>query len=233
MNLPNKLSLARICMIPLFVAAYFLPFRWAPIAAVAIFILAAFTDFLDGHIARKYNLVTDLGKLLDPIADKILVTAALFCVVATNPLGYRPPSAVFSDLSGMEGWRNFTEIFLTVAGVVILARELLISAVRQIAASKGVVVQANIFGKIKTVCQDITLPIICLLYSQKYIVTAFTSSGVHFLSDGLYALLEVGNIGAVVLLSLTTLITVLSGVVYLVQNRGVFAESKPETKTEE
>ena len=210
-------------MIPLFVAAFFLPFWWAPIVAVGIFILAAFTDFLDGHIARKYNLVTDLGKLLDPTADKILVTAALFCVVATNPLGYRD-ATWFSSLEALTSWQTFTEIFLTVAGIVILARELLISAVRQIAASKGVVVQANIFGKIKTVCQDITLPVICLLYSQKYLPTRSMSGTV--LSDGVYTLFEVGNIVTVVLLSLTTLITVLSGVVYLVQNKSVFAESK-------
>ena len=81
MNLPNTLSVLRMCMIPLFVVAYFL----SPVWAVVVFVLAAFTDFLDGYIARKYNMVTDLGKLLDPMADKVLVTAALFCVVGTNP----------------------------------------------------------------------------------------------------------------------------------------------------
>ena len=76
MNLPNKLSILRIVMVPLFVVAYFLPFEWTPFVALCIFALAAITDFLDGYIARKYNLVTNLGKLLDPIADKILVCAA-------------------------------------------------------------------------------------------------------------------------------------------------------------
>lgn len=234
MNLPNKLSLARICMIPLFVAVYFLPFWWAPVAAVAIFILAAFTDFLDGHIARKYNLVTDLGKLLDPIADKILVTAALFCVVATNPFGYRGQNPALSIIADMTAWQNFTMIFLTVAGIVILARELLISAMRQIAASKGVVVQANIFGKIKTVCQDITLPVVCFLYIQKYIGdTEIVGDTVgHLMPEQYFMFFEVLNILGIVMLSLTTLITVLSGVVYLVQNRAVFAENKPESKTE-
>ncbi len=228
MNLPNKLSLARICMIPLFVAAYFLPFVWAPAVSVVIFILAAFTDFLDGHIARKYNLVTDLGKLLDPIADKILVTAALFCVVATNPFAYRgqnQPLAVFADFVA---WQNFTQIFLTVAGIVILARELLISAMRQIAASKGIVVQANIFGKIKTVCQDVTLPVVCVLYTQKYLVQTVSEGCIRgmFMPEQYYVLFEVLNIAGIVLVALTTLVTVLSGVVYMVQNRHVFAEEK-------
>ena len=225
MNLPNKLSLMRICMIPLFVAAYFLPFVWAPPVAVGIFLLAAFTDFLDGHIARKYNLVTDLGKLLDPIADKILVTAALFCVVATNPFGFRAQNMYSSTYVDMSAWQNFTAIFLTVSGIVILARELLISAMRQIAASKGVVVQANIFGKIKTITQDITLPVVCLLYMQKYIVFG-TENGRLFIDNKYFMFFEVLNIVGIVLLCVTTLITVLSGVVYMVQNRSVFAEAK-------
>lgn len=130
MNLPNTLSVVRMCMIPLFIVAYFL----SPVWAVVVFVLAAFTDFLDGYIARKYNMVTDLGKLLDPMADKVLVTAALFCVVGTNPLQY-----------GMDG--NASSIFLICCATVIIARELLISAVRMIAASKGIVVQANVYGK--------------------------------------------------------------------------------------
>lgn len=69
MNIPNSLSLTRICLIPLFIAAYFLPYEWGVYVAIAIFFVCCFTDFLDGFIARKYNMVTDLGKLLDPIAD--------------------------------------------------------------------------------------------------------------------------------------------------------------------
>ena len=124
MNLPNKLSLLRICMVPLFVVAYFLPFFWGPIVAVVLFILAAATDFLDGYIARKNKMVTDLGKLLDPMADKILVCAALFCVVATNPL----------KLINYTWGAKFGLILLAAGATVIISRELLISAVRQIAA---------------------------------------------------------------------------------------------------
>lgn len=197
MNLPNKLSLLRICMVPLFVAAYFLPYYWGAFIAVGIFLLAAFTDFLDGHIARKYGMVTDLGKLLDPIADKILVCAALFCVVATNPLQYY-----------YEAWAvTFGLILLAVGAAIILSRELLISAVRQIAASKGVVLQANIFGKIKTVFQDVSLPLLVIL-----------NSGIL---QG--TLRMIWWWVSLVLFSVAVILTIVSGVIYLVQNKKVFS----------
>ncbi len=200
MNLPNKLSLARIFMIPVFIALYFLPYAFAPYAALAVFVLAAFTDFLDGYIARKYNMVTDLGKLLDPIADKILVTAALFCVTATNVL-YTENFA-------------WSAVFLAVCGTVIIARELLISAVRMIAAAKGAVIQANIYGKIKTVLQDISLPALIILQARgldKILPSAFYD--------------VIWWIGLAVF-SLATIMTVISGVIYLIQNRSVFSEKK-------
>ena len=197
MNLPNKLSLLRICMVPLFVVAYFLPYKWGAFVAVALFILAAATDFLDGYIARKYNMVTDLGKLLDPIADKVLVCAALFCVVATNPL----------QLSGYTWAATFGVILLAVGGTVIISRELLISAVRMIAASKGVVVQANMFGKIKTVFQDVSLPMLILL--------AGVSTNSVFWTIWWWA--------AVLLFAVAVAFTIASGVIYLKQNKKVFS----------
>jgi len=222
MNLPNRLTILRICMIPLFVVAYFLPFSWAPWVAVAIFILAAFTDFLDGFIARKYHLVTDLGKLLDPIADKILVTAALFCVVATNPLQWMTDMADFAGYN----W-NFTEfgaIFLTCCATLILARELLIDAVRMIAASKGKVVQANVFGKVKTVLQDVSLPLLVLLNVCGYYVADYSMISFRPFHQ-LNGWLVVGFV-ALILFGLATVMTVVSGIIYLVQNRGVFATEK-------
>lgn len=141
MNLPNKLSLFRIIAVPVMTLIYYLPVYMAPLWSVIIFIVAAFTDFLDGYIARKYNMVTDLGKLLDPIADKMLVVFALFIVVENESLPV--------------GWGG-------AACAVIVAREMLISIVRQIAASKGVIIQANIFGKLKTFLQDIALPLLML-----------------------------------------------------------------------
>ena len=219
MNLPNKLTILRICMIPLFVAAYFLPFSWAPWVAVGIFVLAAFTDFLDGFIARKYHLVTDLGKLLDPIADKILVTAALFCIVATNPAQHL--SGFYNDAFSQFNWATFGAIFFAVCATLILARELLIDAVRMIAASKGKVVQANVFGKIKTVLQDVAIPVLVLCNLTAYAPRPSpVSSATHYIQEAnMHLALNMTGAG---LLFLATVMTVVSGIIYLVQNRGVF-----------
>lgn len=203
MNLPNTLSVLRMCMIPLFVVAYFL----SPVWAVVVFVLAAFTDFLDGYIARKYNMVTDLGKLLDPMADKVLVTAALFCVVGTNPLQY----CALGEWSG---------IFLICGATVIIARELLISAVRMIAASKGIVVQANVYGKIKTILQDVSLPVFVFCQVGKaYLIVSIDDNWWTQNSQWI-------GIVATVLFSLAILFTILSGVIYLVQNRKVFSDKQ-------
>lgn len=219
MNVPNSLSLARICMIPLFVAAYFLPYEWGVYAAIAIFLICCFTDFLDGFIARKYNMVTDLGKLLDPIADKILICAALFCVVATNPLQHFCNSIVVMPNNFAD---NFGLILLTVGSILILARELLISAVRQIAASKGIVVQANIFGKIKTVMQDVSLPLLLLMNAQSFLVDAefYIEPTAHMRA------FDVIWFVAVIVFGLAVIMTIVSGVIYLVQNRGVFKQEQ-------
>ena len=192
MNLPNKLSCLRIILVPVMAIVFLLNFACAPLVAVVIFALAAFTDFLDGKIARKYNMVTDLGKLLDPIADKLLVLFALFLVVEANliPVG-----------------------FGAFCGGVIIGRELLISAVRQIAASKGVIIQANIYGKIKTFVQDIALPLTMLLKMQETIVSVFSQT-----------FFDVYQIACWSLIGVATLLTLISGVVYLVQNKHVFSE---------
>ena len=194
MNLPNKLSCLRIILVPVMAVVFLLNFAYAPLVAVVIFALAAFTDFLDGKIARKYNMVTDLGKLLDPIADKLLVLFALFLVVEANliPVG-----------------------FGAFCGGIIIGRELLISAVRQIAASKGVIIQANIYGKIKTFVQDIALPLTMLLKMEVTIVELFSQN-----------FFNVYQIACWVLVGIATLLTLISGVVYLVQNKKVFNESK-------
>lgn len=221
MNIPNSLSLARICLIPLFVAAFFLPYAWGVWAALAIFLICCFTDFLDGYIARKYNMVTDLGKLLDPIADKILVCAALFCVVAVNPLQY------FNDTffkMPSQFAVNFGGILLTVGSILILARELLVSAVRMIAASKGIVVQANIFGKVKTVMQDVCLPLLIVLYVQYYMWNGNSSHSAELLK-----MCDVVWLVAVVLFVLTIAMTIISGVIYIVQNKKVFIRDEEET----
>lgn len=193
MNLPNKLSCLRIILVPIMAIVFLIDWAYAPIIAVVIFILAALTDFLDGRIARKYNMVTDLGKLLDPIADKLLILFSLFLVVEANliPLG-----------------------FGSFCGGIIIGRELLISAVRQIAASKGVIIQANIYGKIKTFVQDIALPMTMLLKMKEVIVSGISAE-----------FFEVYQIICWVLLAVATVLTLMSGVIYLIQNKKVFSQN--------
>ena len=154
MNLPNKISIARIALIPVFIALYYLTMiPHSFLYATIVFAVAAFTDFLDGYIARKYNLVTDLGKFLDPIADKVLVLTAMLLMLTPVAGGILP--AVVGGI-----------------GVsIILARELIVSSFRMVAASKKVVIAADKLGKIKTISQDIAL--VLLLFSKAFVGKAF------------------------------------------------------------
>ncbi|MBO5115065.1 MAG: CDP-diacylglycerol--glycerol-3-phosphate 3-phosphatidyltransferase [Peptococcaceae bacterium] len=132
MNLPNKLTIARMCMVPLFMIALMMNTPASRLIATVIFALASLTDKLDGQIARKYNMVTNFGKLMDPLADKVLTAAAMICLV---------------ELGDLAAW----------IAVVIIFREYLITGLRSVAASENIVVAANIWGKVKTVCQMIAL----------------------------------------------------------------------------
>ena len=136
LNLPNKITLARIALIPIVAILYFVNFPYHEIAACIVFILCCCTDFIDGNIARKRNLVTDLGKFLDPIADKVIVVIMLFVFVGDGTL---------------PGWYN-----QIIAGVII-SREIIITAFRIIAVQKNVVLAADKLGKIKTTFLDIGL----------------------------------------------------------------------------
>lgn len=130
MNLPNKLTMARVIMIPFFVI--FMLTGWGGEASkwisLAIFIVASLTDLLDGHIARKHNLVTNFGKFMDPLADKLLVCSAMICLIPSGKL----PTAIV---------------------IVIIAREFIISGFRLVASDNGIVIAANYWGKFKTVSQ--------------------------------------------------------------------------------
>ena len=131
MNLPNKLTVLRICMIPFFVAALLYENgadQTMRIIANVIFITASLTDLLDGKIARKYGLVTNFGKFMDPLADKLLVCSALICLIQ---LGQLPAWVV----------------------IVIISREFIISGFRRVAADNGMVIAARYWGKFKTVFQ--------------------------------------------------------------------------------
>ena len=131
MNLPNKITIFRVCMIPVFLVFMLVPgIPYGNYIATAVFAIACASDALDGHIARKHNLVTNFGKFMDPLADKLLVCSALICFVA---------------LSYMPAWMV----------IVIIAREFIISGFRLIASDNGVVIAASYWGKFKTVAQMI------------------------------------------------------------------------------
>ena len=132
MNLPNKLTLLRVFLVPVFVILMLAPLSWGRWAALAVFIIASLTDTADGYIARKYNLVTDFGKFMDPLADKLLVCAAMICLITTGQL----PAWIV---------------------IVIISREFIISGFRLIAAEKGIVIAASWWGKIKTVVQMVMI----------------------------------------------------------------------------
>ena len=139
MNLPNKLTMFRVILIPFFIVFLLVPItpydKWI---AFAIFIIASLTDLLDGKIARKYNLVTNFGKFMDPLADKLLVCSALICLIELNKI----PS-----------WMV----------ILIIAREFVISGFRLIASDNGVVIAASYFGKFKTTFQMIA---VCLMIAD-------------------------------------------------------------------
>ena len=132
MNLPNKLTILRVIMIPFFVFFMLAPDfdGYGNYIAVAIFIIASCTDFLDGYLARRDNLVTNFGKFMDPLADKLLVCSALICLVETGQLA---------------SW----------IVIIIISREFIISGFRLIASDNGVVIAASYWGKFKTVFQMI------------------------------------------------------------------------------
>lgn len=132
LNLPTKITVARLIFIPFFVACYLVVFPYHEFVATGLFIIASVTDWLDGHLARKYNQVTTLGKFLDPVADKLLVCSALVLVCVID---------------------NAFSIPVIVASIVIISRELVITCFRTIAATKNVIMAADKLGKIKTATQ--------------------------------------------------------------------------------
>lgn len=139
MNLPNKLTVLRVILIPFFVFFLMAPYfpGYGNYIAVAIFIVASLTDMLDGKIARKYHLVTNFGKFMDPLADKLLVCSAMICLVETRQLA---------------AW----------IVIVIIAREFIISGFRLVAADNGVVIAASYWGKFKTTFQMLMVIVLIL-----------------------------------------------------------------------
>lgn len=198
MNLPNKITLSRICLIPVFAVIFFLdmiPYNY--FIAGVIFVVAACTDFIDGHIARSRGLVTNLGKFLDPVADKVLVAAAfIFLLVRQETLTVL--------------WQgDWVLVYAGVCVAVILARELIVSGFRMVAASAGLVLAADKVGKVKTTFQDISVAM--LLFGADFFGVALAS--------------QILNGIGIVSLGVATALTIWSGVSYIVRNRAVFKES--------
>lgn len=133
MNLPNKLTILRILLVPFIILCFYLPPAWGMWIAVVLFVGAAVTDTVDGRYARAHGLVTDFGKFMDPIADKLLVNSVLIMLTAAGKVH-------------------------PVVTILFIAREFVISGLRLVAAGKGVVLAAGNLGKIKTTLQDIALP---------------------------------------------------------------------------
>ena len=191
MNLPNKLTVLRIILVPFFASALLIPFPLHNLAALALFGAASLTDLFDGKIARKRGLVTDFGKFADPLADKILVISALLCFVQLG-------------------------LCDCVAVIIVLFREFTVTSIRLIAASKGKVIAANIWGKVKTVTQIVA--VICILVMQ--IILDLGTLGVALPA----ALSGVFTVIGEVLIWVSTFFAILSGVIYVWQNRQFIAE---------
>lgn len=199
MNLPNKLSLLRICLVPVMVFFYlatFVPYGKA--IALGIFIVCALTDMFDGKIARKRGLVTDLGKMLDPIADKILTLSVLLLLIVdqTIPAPYG-----------------------VIAGIIILGRDFMVDMLRQIGARKNRVISADKWGKLKTVVYDVAFPLLLLV--------AFLEQDLLLEGGVVYIL----NIIALALFTIGTVLCVVSGINYMINNASIFKEEK-ENKEE-
>lgn len=217
MNLPNKITVSRMVLIvAMIIGIFVLSIVQGATGFVAptlgnsginliyliiciIFIIAAFTDYLDGHLARKLNLVTDFGKFLDPIADKLLNDATMIFILV--PQLYAP--AQRSDTTALT--------ILLVCVVIMIGRDLVVDALRLIAVQKKIVIAANIFGKAKTVLQMIAIPML-LLNDWPF----------HYFDKDWPEALQVANI----FFYIATIASLLSGIIYVYQNRQVLKGSK-------
>ena len=175
MNLPNKLTLLRMALIPFFIVFLLMENYYT---AAFLFIVASLTDFFDGYIARRYHLITSFGKLMDPLADKLLVMSALICLV---------------ELGDIPSWMV----------IIIISREFIISILRAVAASEGIVIAASKWGKYKTVSQ-MTAIISILLRNYPFEIWRFPFS--------------------LIALWTAVALTIISGVDYILKNKQLFTK---------
>ena len=217
MNLPTKITVTRIIaiiamIISLFVMNLIPDWKTIELANTGInlvfliifviFLIACYTDHLDGYLARKNNQVTDLGKFLDPVADKLLVNSLVIFLIAPNMFArYIPESC--QPVVGFNVW----------CAIILVARDIVVDALRFVAASKGKVIAANIFGKLKTVLEMVAIGVVLLNGFPFRYFDASWPVGLHI---------------ADILVYLATLASVLSGIIYVIQNSHVFNEEKKD-----
>ena len=217
MNLPTKITVTRIVAIVVMIISLFvmnlIP-EWKTIELgntginlvfliiFVIFLIACYTDHLDGYLARKNNQVTDLGKFLDPVADKLLINSLVIFLIAPNMFArYIPESC--QPVVSFNMW----------CAIILVARDIVVDALRFVAASKGKVIAANIFGKLKTVLEMVAIGVVLLNGFPFRYFDASWPVGLHI---------------ADILVYLATLASLLSGIIYVVQNRHVFKEDKED-----
>ncbi len=196
MNLPNRLSLARLILVVPFVAFFYLPVPNGVSWALVIFLIASFTDYLDGAIARSHGLITNFGKLIDPLADKILMSAALTMLA-------------LQEKEGIPAW----------IVIAILAREFFVTGIRQIASAQGVILAAEKLGKHKMVWQMITTIYFMLkIASHNETLFAFAKPmfEVKLLSPPIFGTFCIYFTGA---------LTLVSGLSYFWKNRSIFSDA--------
>lgn len=196
MNTPNKLTLARMIATPVFMATMLIDFPYHYIVSLILFAAASLTDMIDGKMARKYNLVTDFGKFLDPLADKMLTTSAY--------LGFM---FLYSAAGGSYGWQMTTIVF------IVLFREFMVSSLRLVTAKSGLVVAANIWGKLKTVSQMVGLVAALFFYT---LIVDF----------GLAQIQPICDIIIMVLFWISAVLCVISGLIYLNECKEYINSSK-------
>lgn len=180
MTTANKLTILRILLVPVFMAFLLINQVWAQIAALIIFAAASATDAIDGYIARRCNQITTFGKFMDPLADKMLTTAAFLVLLEHGRVS-------------------------SIAVMIVLAREFMVSGVRMLAVADGKVIAASMLGKIKTVSQIIAIMAAILLMN-----TVFSPAPAQLITD--------------ILVWISTGITVISGIDYIVRNRYIFKD---------
>ncbi|MBQ8539143.1 MAG: CDP-diacylglycerol--glycerol-3-phosphate 3-phosphatidyltransferase [Ruminococcus sp.] len=195
MNLPNKLTVLRIILVPFMVAAMLLDFQYNYLVAGLIFGVASITDYFDGKIARSRNLITDFGKFADPIADKILVISALVCFLAR---GLCDPIII----------------------IIVLFREFVVTSIRLSAASSGKVVAANMWGKVKTVTQMIAIIAVFVFQVALEVYTVFPYApelAIQMMGNIFFVVGEV-------LLWISVVFTIISGVKYVIDNKDAISD---------